>query len=289
MRLTVEHSTRYTFSRPLTDVIQLLRLTPLSCLSQTVLDWRLDVQCDARLREHRDGYGNVIHMLYVNQPVTELLITAKGTVITEDRAGVVQGLPGDLPSEVFRRPTPLTQGDAAMQQLASDIRSRTSDSLTFLHDLNTELNRRLRFETDITHSATTAVEAFAAGGGVCQDFSHIFIAVARSAGIPARYVSGHLYRRDGQDRQPASHAWIEAWVTDLGWVAFDPANGVCGDDAYVRVAAGLDYHETAPVVGTRRGGGKETVSVDVRVSQARGQSQSQRQGFGGGRNPAPLF
>ena len=82
MRLAVQHRTRYRFSRPVTDIIQALRLTPQSCLSQTVLEWRIDVDCDARLRESRDGYGNIVHMLYVNAPVTELAITATGRVIT---------------------------------------------------------------------------------------------------------------------------------------------------------------------------------------------------------------
>ena len=106
---------------------------------------------------------------------------------------------------------------------------------------------------------TSAEQAAAAGHGVCQDFAHIFIAAARLLGIPARYVSGHLFRRDGAHAQEAAHAWAEAWVGDLGWVAFDPANGICADDAYVRVACGLDYRDAAPVAGARSGGGAERI------------------------------
>ena len=283
MRLDLLHRTRYAFTRPLTDVVQLLRLTPTSCLTQTVLDWRIDVDCDARLRESRDGYGNLIHMLYVNQPVTSLAITASGRVITENRSGVVQGLPGDLPPEVFLRSTELTAPGDALNGLAADVAADREHVLASLHDLNAAIHRRMTFDAGATEATTPAADAYAKGRGVCQDFAHIFIAVARAAGVPARYVSGHLFRRDGAVDQPAGHAWAEAWVPDLGWVAFDPTHGLCADEAYVRIAGGLDYRDSAPLAGARRGGGTEDMTVEVQVSRgaSRSQRQSQRQSGGG--------
>jgi transglutaminase-like putative cysteine protease len=277
MRLNLLHRTTYRFSHPLISATQVLRLTPLSCLSQTVLDWRIDVDCNARLRETRDGYGNFIHMLYVDEPVSELAVTATGRVITEDRAGVVEGLAGDLPNEVFLRSTPLTKPDDALVQLAREIPGATDTPLNLLHALNAELHQRMSFDAGATGAATSAAEAYQALRGVCQDFTHIFVTVARLRGIPARYVSGHLFRRAGGEVQEAGHAWAEAWVAGLGWVAFDPANGICIDDAYVRVAVGVDYRDAAPVVGTRRGGGSEDMSVEVAVSEAAPRSQRQRQ------------
>ncbi len=284
MQLSVHHETVYRFSKPLEGVIQLLRLTPLSCISQNVLDWRIDVGCDARLRESRDGYGNVTHMLYVDQPVDLLTLSATGRVLTEDTAGVVQGLPGDLPSPVFLRPTPLTQPDDALQDLAAAAVLKGGTDLEKLHRLNSAIHGRMKFDTASSHSATTAAEAYAARRGVCQDFAHIFIAVARMAGLPARYVSGHMFRGPDEPGQDAGHAWGEAWVPDLGWVAFDPGSGLCADDRYVRVAHGLDYREAAPIVGERRGGGTEEMSVKVQVSEIvrRSQSQSQSQAGPGG-------
>ena len=115
----------------------------------------------------------------------------------------------------------------------------------------TALNREMTFDTDPTQSATTAAEAFALRRGVCQDLTHIFIAAARQLGIPARYVGGHFYRADGVTAQEAGHAWAEAYVEHLGWVGFDPTNGIGTTDAHVRVAIGLDYLGAAPVRGTR--------------------------------------
>ncbi len=283
MRLGVEHVTRYTYAKPARRVVQLLRLTPMSFAGQNVLEWRIDVDCDVRLREARDGYGNITHMLYADGPLDRLTITVSGKVLTENRAGVVQGVARDLPHQVFLRPTPLTEPDNAVDALASDLVAGGGTVLERLHRLNALIHSRMNFDTSRTDSGTTAPEAWAAGHGVCQDFTHIFLAAARAADIPARYVSGHLYRRDGQVAQEAGHAWAEAWIEHLGWVAFDPSNGISADDAYVRVAAGLDYRDAAPISGTRSGGGGEALSVEVHVRLA--QSQSQAQG-GPGRSQA---
>ena len=284
MQLNVMHRTTYEFTRPLTNAIQLLRLTPTSCLTQTVLDWRIDVDCDARLRETRDGYGNCVHMLYVVDPIREITITATGRIITEDRAGVIEGLPNDLPPEVFLRPTPLTNPEAGLIALADEVRQTTGGTLAVLHALNSAVRQQMTFEAGTTEAQTPAALAYESRHGVCQDFAHIFIATARACGIPARYVSGHLFRRDVSGPQEAGHAWAEAWLPDLGWIAFDPTHGICADDAYVRVAAGLDYSDAAPIVGSRRGGGTESMAVEVLVSPPalRSQRQSQRQSQSGG-------
>lgn len=103
----------------------------------------------------------------------------------------------------------------------------------------------------------------------------MFVAAARLTGVPARYVSGHLFRRDGSHSQAAAHAWAEAWIEDLGWVGFDPVHGVSPDDAYVRIGCGLDYRGAAPVAGARSGGGAEELTVEVEVSRLPAQAQSQ--------------
>jgi transglutaminase-like putative cysteine protease len=277
MRLSVHYNTSYRYSQPARKVIQLLRLTPQSFLGQNVVDWRIDVDCDARLREGRDGYGNITHMLYIDRPIDHLKVSVSGRVLTEDRAGLIQGLTKDLPPPVFLRPTPLTHAGPALSDFAAALEQQGGSTLDKLHRLAAAIHTRMTFDTQQTGADTAALDAFSAGHGVCQDFAHIFIAVARANRIPARYISGHLFRRDGAVLQEAAHAWAEAWVEDLGWTAFDPTNGICADDAYIRVAAGLDYRDAAPFSGARSGGGEEELKVDVQVRLARSQSQSQSQ------------
>ncbi len=279
MQLNIHFSTSYRYAPAARSVTQLLRVTPVSFAGQTVLDWRIDVNCDARLREGRDGYGNVTHMLYIDKPVETLRVAIAGHVLTEDRHGTVQGLPHDLPHEVFLRETPLSAAGPAIAVLADKGAAGKGGPLDRLHRLAALLHADIRFDTEATAVETLAEQAAAEGHGVCQDFAHIFIAAARCLGIPARYVSGHLYRRDGAHAQEAGHAWAEGWIEHLGWVAFDPLNGISADDAYVRVACGLDYRDAAPVAGVHAGGGGEEMAVEVLVGDAarQGQSQSQSQ------------
>ena len=277
MQLAINYVTRYRYTEPASSIVQLLRLTPQSFRGQNVLDWRIDVDCNARLREGRDGYGNSTHMLYVEGSVEELKITVTGKVLTEDLAGVVQGLDYDLPQQVFLRSTPLTASSSALRQLAAALEDQGGTTLDKLHRLTATIHSRMTFDTASTGAGTVGADAFDAQHGVCQDFTHIFLAVARGLEIPARYVSGHLFRRDDSEVQEAAHAWAEAWIDGLGWVGFDPANGISTDDAYVRVACGLDYRDAAPMAGARSGGGQEELSVEVRVSEVRRQAQSQAQ------------
>jgi transglutaminase-like putative cysteine protease len=277
MQLSINYATRYRYSQPVARIVQLLRLTPLSFPGQNVLDWRIDVDRDARLREARDGYGNIIHMLYIDQAVDELKITATGRVMTEDCAGVVRNLPADLPPLVFLRETQLTASSQSLREFASSLDRDGRAVLDKLHALTGQIHARMTFDTTSTEAHTIGADAFDASHGVCQDYTHIFIAVSRLLGIPARYVSGHLFRRDLSQLQEAAHAWAEAWIEDLGWVGFDPTNGISTDDAYVRVACGLDYQDAAPIAGARSGGGSESLFVEVQVSEARQQAQSQSQ------------
>ncbi|HET9535240.1 MAG TPA: transglutaminase family protein, partial [Mesorhizobium sp.] len=135
-----------------------------------------------------------------------------------------------------------------------------------LHALMNLIADEVAYVPGATHAGTTAEEATALRSGVCQDHAHIFIAAARSLGFPARYVSGYLLM-DGAVDQVASHAWAEAHVSALGWVAFDVANRMSPDERYVRLAVGRDYREANPVSGIRLGQAAEALAVHITVEQ----------------------
>jgi transglutaminase-like putative cysteine protease len=275
MRIRVTHRTTYHYDTPATGVIQMLRLTPRNHDAQYVIGWHIDVSADCRLDQHEDAFGNICHTFTADGPFGELMVSVEGEVETRDTNGVVTGAIERFPPSLFLRETALTAADDAIRSFAAAVHAQAGDDrLKLLHGLLARLNSDISFDPDPTHAATTAAEAFALKRGVCQDLTHIFIAAARSVGIPARYISGHFHRGDGIVDQDAGHAWAEAFVPDLGWIAFDPANGLCATDAHVRVAAGLDYLGAAPVRGTRYGGSGETLSVSVSVDQTQRQSQS---------------
>jgi transglutaminase-like putative cysteine protease len=269
MRIGVHHSTLYRYEADARSIVQVLRVTPRSHAGQQVLDWRLDADADVRLRVSEDAFGNVVHHLSTENPVRSLTLTVSGVVSTIDTAGVVQGTDERLPPLVYLRGTGLTEPTARVRAFAAAADPGPSAApLDRLHALLAAVNATVAFDTTATDVSVSADQALQLGRGVCQDMSHVFVAAARHCGFPARYVSGHLVRSDGQVEQEAAHAWAEALVEGLGWVGFDAANGVCPTAAYVRVAIGLDYLDAAPVRGARSGGGVETLSVRLAVGQA---------------------
>jgi transglutaminase-like putative cysteine protease len=275
MRIHVCHATTYTYDTPPSGVTQLLRLTPRNHEGQHVLSWRIDLSEDCLLHQHEDAFGNITHSFTAEGPFNKLSVEVNGEVDTQDTHGLVKDAVERFPPELFLRETSLTQADSSISDFAAATRADArGDNLALLHALLAALNREITFDTDPTHSATTAAETFKLRRGVCQDITHIFVAAARSLGIPARYVGGHFHRVDGVTSQEAGHAWAEAHVENLGWVGFDPTNGISTTDAHVRVAVGLDYLGAAPVRGTRYGGAGETLTVAVRVAQARQQIQN---------------
>jgi transglutaminase-like putative cysteine protease len=275
MRIRISHLTNYRYETPATSMIQMLRLTPRNHDGQYLTRWRIDVSTDCRLDQHEDAFGNITHAFTAEGPLGELTILVEGEVETRDTQGVVRGTVERFPPSLYLRETALTSPDADIAGFAAASRDAVGgDVLKLLHGMLERLHDDMTYDTDPTHSATSAAEAFALKRGVCQDFTHVFIAASRSLGVPARYVGGYFHREDGVREQDAGHAWAEAFVPELGWVAFDPANGICATDAYVRVAVGLDHLGAAPLRGTRYGGAGEVLSVKVRVAQAAQQTQN---------------
>jgi transglutaminase-like putative cysteine protease len=274
MRIRVAHQTTYRYDPPAKSAIQLLRLTPRNHDGQYVVRWRIEVSEDCQLVPREDAFGNLTHGFSVDGPITELRLRVEGEAETQDTNGLVRGTLERFPPTLYLRETPLTAADAAIVAFADEVARQADAPLDRLHALQLRLYEMFVFDPDPTHAATSAPEAFALKRGVCQDYAQVFIAAARRLALPARYISGYFLRADGTSIQEAGHAWAEAYVPDLGWVAFDPANGICATEAHVRVAVGLDYLGAAPVRGARYGGGAETLAVHVHVDQASRQSQS---------------
>jgi transglutaminase-like putative cysteine protease len=275
MRIRISHETTYRYAAPAAGVIQILRLTPRNHEGQYVVRWHIDVSANCRLQEHEDAFGNIAHVFTADGPLSELKVQVEGEVETQETHGVIGGAVERFPPSLFLRETDLTRVNPAMAAYATALKAEHADSvLSRMHALAVKLQKDIVFDTDPTQTTTTAAEAFALQRGVCQDLTHIFIAAARYLEVPARYVGGYLKRSDGVVGQEAGHAWAEAFVPDLGWVAFDPTNGISATDAHVRVSVGLDYLGAAPVRGARHGGGAETLDVAIRVEQAGRQTQS---------------
>ncbi|OYW44905.1 MAG: transglutaminase [Sphingomonadales bacterium 32-68-7] len=266
MRLAIRHTTRYRFAGPVAHGLQRLRLTPKTTQGQSIRDWTMAYVGAREELTYDDQNHNHVTLVSVLEGTEEVVVTCRGTVDTEDHAGVLGSHAGHLPLWSFLGHTDLTRPGPRVRQLLSGIERRRDDAVATLHNLSAAIREKVIYATGETRVDTTAEEAITAGLGVCQDHAHIFIAAARSLEIPARYVSGYLMMND-RIEQEATHAWAEAWVDELGWVGFDISNGISPDPRYVRLATGRDYRDAAPVTGISYGAATETLTVDLAVEQ----------------------
>ncbi|MDT4962649.1 MAG: hypothetical protein QOF87_2296 [Pseudonocardiales bacterium] len=217
---------------------------------------------DALIRNRRDGYGNVV--VQVGIDVVPASIEFALTAVVERTGPRLDAL---LPLSALTdprllRPTRLTAADDAIRDLAAGLRAASGDRLEFAERCCTLVQKAIKYKFGVTDHTTTAAEALAGGHGVCQDHAHLALAICRAAGIPARYISGHLLGDSG------THAWIEVVVPDgdsAKAVAFDPCNGCRAGSRHLPVAAGRDYADVAPTSGRFAGSAQGRLTADKQL------------------------
>jgi transglutaminase-like putative cysteine protease len=263
MKLDIVHDITYRYDAPVRSSTQYFRLTPRSSPRHRILEWAVDTQVPAT--RTRDGYGNVLHVLTLDKPVSEIRIRAHGVVETHAPGDTASGDDADagLSPLVFRRTTPITRVDEALAAFADKHRKRAG-TLAGLRDLAGAIADRMPFKPDEGSGAASAAEAFAGGVVSVRDQAHVFIACCRHLEVPARFVSGYLHSAKVADEgRIHSHAWAEAWVGDQ-WRGFDLASDRSSGE-HLALAIGADYLDACPIRGVRTGGGIETMEVSERI------------------------
>lgn len=279
MRIQITHRTCYNYEPPADRVALRLRLYPSNFDGQTPVSWEVNINEEAIDPLFTDGFGDQIGLWHIRTPSDQVEITATGVVETIDKSGVVTGLARRPPTGVFLRSTALTEPSDALKDLTSPITSE--NELDRMHALSETIESAIEYRKGTTTSETAAADVLEEKKGVCQDFAHVFIAAARQLGTPARYVSGYLLTADDEDELFETHAWAEAFVKGLGWVGFDPSNGMCPTDRYVRLSCGLDADFAAPIRGSISSESKVELEAHVEITPAEngkvesGQSQQQ--------------
>jgi transglutaminase-like putative cysteine protease len=273
MRIRISHEATHRYAPATRMLVQNLRLTPHGCDSQYVFRWRIEVDLDTALRQGEDAHGNVLTSFsYHGAPIEKLTVSAAGEVDTTEAAGVVRGAVERLPPEMYLRESPLAHVNGAMRDFAREATAGCADTLDAMHRLMAGSHRAAVFDPAAADAPELAVEAFALRRGQARGFAHIFVACARFLSVPARFVSGYRAALDGEEKAGA-HAWAEAHVPRLGWVAFDPAYCICADERYVRVVVGFDGQDAA-FVRSAQGASEDAVDANIRVEQAGLQTQA---------------
>lgn len=265
MKIKITHTTQYVYDAPVIYGLQQVRLTPLSSAHQTVSAWTVNIEGGAEELAFHDQYQNKTTLVQSDVGVRKIDLIVSGEVETHTANGIYGEIYGPAPLWHFLQSTARTQSGKGIAKL-SKLVSGKADTLSELHALSNAILTIAPYDQTLTSAETTAEDALSAGGGVCQDHAQIFIAAARKAGIPARYVSGYLMMDDRVD-QDASHGWAEAHIDGLGWVGFDVSNGISPDERYVRIATGRDSRDAAPVSGMRLGNSQESLIVSLQIQQ----------------------
>jgi transglutaminase-like putative cysteine protease len=280
---SVRHTTTFRYEPAVRESVMEVRLQPRSDGEQRCLNFVLNVDPAANVMQYRDFMGNVVHHFDIAGKHAMVKVTAQSAVevqnVAEPRAAD-SGDWADLDAQVegndyweMLLPSHFAQSSADLEQLAAELGcERRGNPLGLLTELNEAIYKLFAYVPNSTKVDSPIAEALETRQGVCQDFAHIMIALVRGVKIPCRYVSGYMFHRDDTERdrslEGASHAWIEALVPRLGWVAFDPTNNLVGGDRHIRVAIGRDYADVPPTRGVYKGEAQSELSVAVTVSPA---------------------
>jgi transglutaminase-like putative cysteine protease len=287
MQFLIEHTTEYTYSAPATEAFSELRLRPRDNLKQRVTRHATSVQPAVVVDSYTDYFGNIVEAIAVPFRHSALTVTSLCQVRTFATNDALSGLDLSISEAMavshekrrelhdFLRPSAFIHFDQQVRSMAQELLPRSANFSEALDGLNRHIFTRYRYRPGSTDVTTTVPQFLASGEGVCQDFTHLMIALCRAAGIPARYVSGYIESDpppgDVQRNDPeligsaASHAWLEVYAPNGMWIGFDPTNNMREGERHVQIGIGRDYADVPPLKGIFKGSQKQKLSVQVRV------------------------
>lgn len=282
MLYTIRHVTRFHYSAPIAESITEVRMQPRATETQHCTHFRLTTRPSTHAQAFEDYLGNMIHQFNIPGIHSDLTITVESQVQIQPKPIVplamanedwqrIDTLAQNLDYWEMLFPSDTTMRTPLLDELAAEIDlQRRDDPLTTLRQLNSAIYSTFAYDGKSTRVDSPIDEPLAARSGVCQDFTHIMLALVRNyLRIPCRYVSGYLYhQRADRSVASATHAWLEVLLPDLGWVGFDPTNNVLAGDRHIVIGIGRDYFDVPPTRGTFRGNASSELSVSVRVRQA---------------------
>jgi transglutaminase-like putative cysteine protease len=285
MRYLIEHETILEYPQSVREHHIELRLAPRADGHQQVISCAIETEPAAEMALYTDYFGNRVDYFCVIQPHNRLVTRLRAEVETlkenpfsfepispvEEQEWLRDAIRKTPPMNdyVLHRSllTPVAMKLAECIDKAFPRPDRERPTLDSLLELLAWVPTILEYRSGTTTVHGSLMEAVRQGSGVCQDFAHLFIAVARSWGIPSRYVMGYLdpgICSTGEEL--ATHAWAEALVPGAGWIGFDATHNLLANDHYVAVAVGRDSYDAAPQRGSFKGdsaGELPTVRVTV--------------------------
>lgn len=282
-QLEVEHLSVFHYAEAAHGSVMLLHLRPREDQGQRLLEFGLEIEPLAEPAAVPDAFGNVCHLFNVHREHRRSSVRSRARVVTAPAPRVPERMESDAWDELSRsvdpvryweylNPSRFARGGPLLDAFASEVGiGPGSDPLASLLEMARALRRAFTYTPGSTAVDSPMEGILETRHGVCQDYTHVMIALGRTWGIPSRYVSGYLHLEGAAGEQTpegASHSWGEFLLPGIGWLGIDPTNDCIADHRHVRVALGRDYADAAPTRGTLFGGGEVDLEVRVKVVEA---------------------
>ncbi|HTI93746.1 MAG TPA: transglutaminase family protein [Puia sp.] len=269
MKYLISHQTTYTYHEPVSVCYNLLRLVPRNTHRQSCTSVAVEIHPEPdTFHEYEDFFGNKVIYFSIEKEHAKLSVRVSSEIEQRMEAAGDRSLEqdADIGGYLFETPMTAANDDIAAYARGSFLPGRPV--LEAAGDLMHRIYTDFRFTPGFTTVSTPLAMVMRERKGVCQDFAHLAIACCRSAGLPARYVSGYIEtlpppgveKLIGVD---ASHAWFSVYIPNLGWVDFDPTNNLLPAEQHVTIGWGRDYADIAPMRGILLSSGTHGLSVSV--------------------------
>ena len=278
-RYAISHRIRFDYDAPVHSEVTTLRVCPLRDRTQVVGSFSIHTDPDGSLFEFVDPFGNTGHFLDRAGTHERLEIVARSNV----EVGPVPPAPARLDEcgwEGLRRAagevdlwpmlhaSTYVRSSPELERFISTHGLRPGDDpLASTRELCATIHRAFEYVPGSTTAESPIETILETGRGVCQDYAHVMASILRKWGIPCRYVSGYLAPAKPDLTRGESHAWVEGWFPDTGWIGFDPTNDTEGDERHVRVAVGRDYADVPPTRGVFQGAARSRLETEVTIER----------------------
>jgi transglutaminase-like putative cysteine protease len=281
---SVVHKTQYSYQKPVPHSKHLFRLHPVQDIHQIVLSYELICSSTGQARSFVGVFENRASFLEITEPYQKISVVSQSIValnplspdffdsLHQPRTIPMIWMPWDrVMLQNYLQPPELSEAELfeLSEYAMGFVKRNKNDIIEVLNDINQTIHREYTYLPEELSLSTSPYEVYFHKRGVCQDFSNLFICLARLLSVPARYRVGYVYTggKAGNTQEDASHAWVEVFLPYMGWVGFDPTNGCLAGEKHIRVSCGRSYLDAAPTSGTIFGNvGEEQMSVSVHVT-----------------------
>ncbi|MBK8351517.1 MAG: transglutaminase family protein [Saprospirales bacterium] len=273
----IQHITKYKYDRPVRESANQIKIFPFTKVGQEILSHELVITDEPNINKFQDYWNNTVGFFTVSKPHEELVIDSRLIAKTSFQF-IDEPLSTKNDWEILKQEI---ANNIIFLDLAQIEKIKTQEKIQIIldhiyvqNDSPLECTKKcskyifdnFKYIKGITTVETTIDQILEFRSGVCQDFAHVLLQLLRTIGIPSRYCSGYICpNKNGMRGEGATHAWVEAYIPNLGWIGIDPTNNCFANEHHIQLAVGRDFKDCTSVKGTFKGPANQELMVYVSV------------------------